>query len=168
MSPFHRAEMKQEQGIQDFILIRENTMRTVEAFVSDALDAAPIAPTHVKVIAVVAAGHCIYVIDYAIPGVFIPDMLRWHFATQARLGWVGGAQLFGLAIGLGTWLPNITNRQGCTITKSLSSTFGMMLAALYASLIMMFVIDKFGRKRTASSRFCAPAYSPTCSSIVME
>lgn len=74
-------------------------MQTVEAFVSDALDTAPITPTHVKVVALVAAGYCIDVIDYAIYGSFIPDMLREHFATQSQLGWVGGAQLFGLAIG---------------------------------------------------------------------
>ena len=74
-------------------------MRTVEAFVSDTLDNAPITPTHVKVVALVAAGYCIDVIDYAIYGSFIPDMLRDHFATQSQLGWVGGAQLFGLAIG---------------------------------------------------------------------
>ncbi len=74
-------------------------MRTVEAFVSDRMDNAPITPTHVKVVALVAAGYCIDVIDYAIYGSFIPDMMRQHFATQSQLGWVGGAQLFGLAIG---------------------------------------------------------------------
>lgn len=78
---------------------REETMRTVDAFVSDTLDSAAITPTHVKVIALVAAGYCLDVIDYAIFGSFIPDMLHQHFATQSQLGWVGGAQLFGLAIG---------------------------------------------------------------------
>jgi putative MFS transporter len=63
------------------------------------MDSASITPTHVKVVALVAAGYCIDVIDYAVFGSFIPDMLRQHFATQSQLGWVGGAQLFGLAIG---------------------------------------------------------------------
>ena len=86
-------------------------MRTVEAYVSDTMDRAPMTPTHVKVVALVAAGYCIDVMDYAIYGSFIPDMLRTHFATQAELGLVGGAQLLGLA--LGTFLQGqFTDRFG--------------------------------------------------------
>jgi len=86
-------------------------MRTVEAYVSEALDRSRITPTHAKVVALVAAGYCIDVIDYAIYGSFIPDMLRDHFATQSELGWVGSAQLFGLA--LGTFLQGqFTDRLG--------------------------------------------------------
>jgi putative MFS transporter len=74
-------------------------MRTVEAYVSETMDKASITPTHVKVVALVAAGYFVDVIDYAIFGAFIPDMLKENFATQTQLGWVGSAQLFGLAIG---------------------------------------------------------------------
>jgi len=58
-----------------------------------------------------------------------------------------------VTIGLGTWLPNIMNSQGFTITKSLSYTFGMTLAAPFASLFMMFALDRFGRRRTAFITF---------------
>ena len=63
---------------------------------------------------------------------------------------------FGVAIGLGTWLPNIMNSQGFTITKSLTYTFGMTLAVPFASLFMMYSLDKWGRKNTAVVTFiCA-------------
>ena len=63
---------------------------------------------------------------------------------------------FGVAIGLGTWLPNIMNSQGFTITKSLTYTFGMTLAVPCASLFMMYALDKIGRKKTAVAAFiCA-------------
>ena len=63
---------------------------------------------------------------------------------------------FGVAIGLGTWLPNIMNGKGFTITKSLSYTFGMTLAVPCASLFMMYALDNIGRKKTAVGAFiCA-------------
>ncbi len=63
---------------------------------------------------------------------------------------------FGVAIGLGTWLPNIMNSQGFTITKSLTYTFGMTLAVPCASLFMMYSLDNIGRKKTAIGAFlCA-------------
>jgi putative MFS transporter len=75
------------------------------------MDRAPVTRTHKKVIALVAAGYCIDVLDYAIYGSFIPDMLKENFATQAQLGLVGSAQLFGLA--LGTFLQGqFTDRIG--------------------------------------------------------
>jgi putative MFS transporter len=63
---------------------------------------------------------------------------------------------FGVAIGLGTWLPNIMNGKGFTITKSLTYTFGMTLAVPCASLFMMYALDNIGRKKTAVACFiCA-------------
>lgn len=63
---------------------------------------------------------------------------------------------FGVAIGLGTWLPNIMSGKGFTITKSLTYTFGMTLAVPCASLFMMYALDHFGRKKTAVTTFiCA-------------
>ena len=73
--------------------------QTVEDFVGKTLDDAPITPTHIKVVALIAAGYFFDVIDFIIYGSLIPDMLKEKFATQAELGWVGSAQLFGLAIG---------------------------------------------------------------------
>ena len=62
---------------------------------------------------------------------------------------------FGIANGLGTWLPNIMTEKGFTITKSLTYTFGMTLAVPCASLFMMFALDKFGRKITSVCAFVA-------------
>ena len=60
---------------------------------------------------------------------------------------------FGVAIGLGNWLPNIMTERGFTITKSLTYTFGMTLAVPCASLFMMYALDKFGRKITSVCAF---------------
>jgi MFS transporter, putative metabolite:H+ symporter len=65
---------------------------------------------------------------------------------------------FGIAIGLGAWLPNIMNEKGFTITKSLQYTLAMNFAVPCASLFMMYALDKFGRKITAVCAFlCAGA-----------
>jgi putative MFS transporter len=60
---------------------------------------------------------------------------------------------FGVALGLGTWLPNMMAERGMTITKSLTYTFGMTLAFPCASLCMMYALDHFGRKATAIVAF---------------
>jgi putative MFS transporter len=60
---------------------------------------------------------------------------------------------FGVALGLGTWLPNMMADRGMTITKSLTYTFGMTLAFPCASLCMMYALDRFGRKPTAIVSF---------------
>ena len=73
--------------------------QTIEDFVGKALDDSRITSTHVKVIALIAAGYFFDVIDFIIYGSLIPDMLKEKFATQAELGWVGSAQLLGLFVG---------------------------------------------------------------------
>jgi putative MFS transporter len=60
---------------------------------------------------------------------------------------------FGVALGLGTWLPNMMAAGGMTITKSLTYTFGMTLAFPCASLCMMYALERFGRKPTAITSF---------------
>ncbi|HEY1921588.1 MAG TPA: MFS transporter [Tepidisphaeraceae bacterium] len=60
---------------------------------------------------------------------------------------------FGVAIGLGGWLPNIMHDKGFTITKSLEFTLGMNLAVPVASLFMMYALDRYGRKVTSISAF---------------
>jgi MFS transporter, putative metabolite:H+ symporter len=74
------------------------------------------------------------------------------FPRRVIAGMICFSAFFGVAIGLGTWLPNIMNAKGFTITKSLTYTFGMTLAVPCASLFMMYALDKFGRKITS---FCA-------------
>ena len=68
-------------------------------------------------------------------------------------GMVCFVAFFGVALGLGTWLPNMMAERGMTITKSLTYTFGMTLAFPCASICMMYALEKFGRKPTAIISF---------------
>ncbi len=68
-------------------------------------------------------------------------------------GMVCFVAFFGVALGLGTWLPNMMAERGMTITKSLTYTFGMTLAFPCASICMMYALEKFGRKPTAIVSF---------------
>jgi putative MFS transporter len=77
------------------------------------------------------------------------------FPTRVVAGMICFSAFFGVAIGLGTWLPNIMTEKGFTITKSLTYTFGMTLAVPCASLFMMYALDKFGRKITSVCAFVA-------------
>jgi len=61
---------------------------------------------------------------------------------------------FGVALGLGAWLPNmLATTHGFTINKSLVYTVGMTLAFPCASGFMMYALDRFGRKITAVAAF---------------
>jgi putative MFS transporter len=77
------------------------------------------------------------------------------FPLRVIAGMVCFSAFFGVAIGLGTWLPRIMTEKGFTITKSLTYTFGMTLAVPCASLFMMYALDKFGRKITSVCAFVA-------------
>ncbi len=77
------------------------------------------------------------------------------FPLRVVAGMICFSAFFGVAIGLGTWLPNIMTEKGFTITKSLAYTFGMTLAVPCASLFMMYALDKFGRKITSVCAFVA-------------
>ena len=75
------------------------------------------------------------------------------FPKRVVAGMICFSAFFGVAIGLGTWLPNIMTAKGFTITKSLTYTFGMTLAVPCASLFMMYALDKYGRKITSVCAF---------------
>src|SRR5207249_11584932 len=77
------------------------------------------------------------------------------FPVRVIAGMICFSAFFGVAIGLGTWLPNIMNEKGFTITKSLTYTFGMTLAVPCASLFMMYALDRYGRKITSVCAFGA-------------
>jgi MFS transporter, putative metabolite:H+ symporter len=77
------------------------------------------------------------------------------FPTRVVAGMICFSAFFGVAIGLGTWLPNIMTEKGFTITKSLAYTFGMTLAVPCASLFMMYALDQIGRKITSVCAFVA-------------
>jgi putative MFS transporter len=76
-----------------------------------------------------------------------------HYRSQVFAGMVCFVAFFGVALGLGTWLPNMMADRGMTITKSLTYTLGMQCAFPCASLFMMFALERFGRKITATTAF---------------
>ena len=78
-----------------------------------------------------------------------------QFPTRVIAGMICFSAFFGIAIGLGAWLPNIMNGKGFSITKSLQYTLAMNFAVPCASLFMMYALDKYGRKITSVCAFVA-------------
>jgi MFS transporter, putative metabolite:H+ symporter len=76
-----------------------------------------------------------------------------QFPTRVIAGMICFSAFFGVAIGLGSWLPGIMTDKGFTITKSLQYTLIMNLAVPCASICMMYTLDKFGRKITSIVAF---------------
>ena len=77
------------------------------------------------------------------------------YPVRVIAGMICFTAFFGIAIGLGAWLPNIMNGKGFSITKSLQYTLAMNFAVPCASLFMMYALDKYGRKVTAVCAFVA-------------
>jgi putative MFS transporter len=75
------------------------------------------------------------------------------FPRRVIAGMICFTAFFGIAIGLGAWLPNIMADKGFSITKSLQYTLAMNFAVPCASIFMMYALDKFGRKITAVCTF---------------
>jgi putative MFS transporter len=71
------------------------------------------------------------------------------FPTRVIAGMICFTAFFGVAIGLGAWLPNIMNAKGFSVTKSLQYTLAMNFAVPCASIFMMYALDKWGRKITS-------------------
>src|SRR5262249_33765375 len=65
------------------------------------------------------------------------------FPMRVIAGMICFTAFFGIAIGLGAWLPNIMNAKGFSITKSLQYTLAMNFAVPCASIFMMYALDKF-------------------------
>ena len=79
-----------------------------------------------------------------------------QFPVRVIAGMICFTAFFGVAIGLGAWLPNIMNAKGFSVTKSLQYTLAMNFAVPCASIFMMYALDKFGRKITSVCAFiCA-------------
>jgi len=75
------------------------------------------------------------------------------FPGRVIAGMICFSAFFGVAIGLGSWLPSIMVDKGFTITKSLTFTLVMNCAVPCASICMMYTLDKFGRKITSVLAF---------------
>jgi MFS transporter, putative metabolite:H+ symporter len=76
-----------------------------------------------------------------------------QFPVRVIAGMICFTAFFGVAIGLGAWLPNIMNAKGFSVTKSLQYTLAMNFAVPCASIYMMYALDKFGRKITSVLAF---------------
>jgi putative MFS transporter len=76
-----------------------------------------------------------------------------HYRGRVLAGMLCFVAFFGVALGLGTWLPSMMADRGMTITKSLTYTLGMQLAFPCASIFMMFALERFGRKITSTTAF---------------
>ncbi len=77
------------------------------------------------------------------------------FPVRVIAGMICFTAFFGIAIGLGAWLPNMMNAKGFSITKSLQYTLAMNFAVPCASIFMMYALDRFGRKITSVCAFIA-------------
>ncbi|MGH6727247.1 MAG: MFS transporter, partial [Pseudolabrys sp.] len=76
-----------------------------------------------------------------------------RFPVRVVAGMICFSAFFGVAIGLGNWLPNMMHDRGFTITKSLTFILGLNLAVPCASIFMMYALDKYGRKITSVIAF---------------
>jgi len=80
-----------------------------------------------------------------------------NYPGRVVAGMICFSAFFGIALGLGAWLPNILVERGFPIAKSLNSIFWMTLAFPCASAFMMFALEYFGRKPTAVIAFILTA-----------
>src|SRR5205814_3804384 len=76
-----------------------------------------------------------------------------NYPRRVIAGMICFYAFFSIAIGLGTWLPNMLAERGLGIAKSLNSIFWMTLAFPCASAFMMYSLERFGRKPTAVVAF---------------
>src|SRR5579859_839278 len=76
-----------------------------------------------------------------------------RYPTRVIAGMICFTAFFGVAIGLGAWLPNMMNAKGFSVTKSLQYTLAMNFAVPCASIFMMYALDKYGRKITSVCAF---------------
>ena len=76
-----------------------------------------------------------------------------NYPGRVLAGMICFLAFFGIALGLGAWMPNILAERGFTIAKSLNSIFWMTLAFPCASAFMMYSLERFGRKPTAVIAF---------------
>src|ERR1700687_1774927 len=76
-----------------------------------------------------------------------------NYPGRVAAGMICFFAFFGIALGLGAWLPNLLVERGFSLATSLHSIFWMTLAFPCASAFMMFALEYFGRKPTAVCAF---------------
>ena len=75
------------------------TAQTVEAYVAETMDNAPMGKINWQVLALVSSGLFFDVMDFTIFGALVPDLIKSGFVTQAQVPWIGSATLAGLFVG---------------------------------------------------------------------
>src|SRR5436853_5675039 len=83
-----------------------------------------------------------------------------NYPRRVIAGMICFYAFFSIAIGLGTWLPNMLADRGLGIAKSLNSIFWMTLAFPCTSAFMMYSLERFGRKPTAVVAFVLTGLFP--------
>ena len=73
--------------------------QTVEAYVGDAMYLTPMGPIHWRVLALVASGYFVDVIDYTMFGAMTPDMINIGFLNAGGAASIGSVTLIGLFLG---------------------------------------------------------------------
>jgi putative MFS transporter len=73
--------------------------RSIATFVSDSLDEAPMTAFHWRVIALISAGFFLDIVDVAVFGSLVPDMVQSGFATRADIALMITALFTGTLIG---------------------------------------------------------------------
>jgi MFS transporter, putative metabolite:H+ symporter len=73
--------------------------QTIEAYVGEAMDNTPMGPIHWRVLALVASGYFVDVIDYTMFGAMTPDMINSGFLTAAGAASINSVTLIGLFLG---------------------------------------------------------------------
>src|SRR5580704_15722589 len=73
--------------------------QTIEAYVGETMDNAPMGAIHWRLLALVAAGYFFDVMDFTIFGALVPDLIRTGFVTQQQVPWIGSITLLGLFVG---------------------------------------------------------------------
>jgi len=75
------------------------TAESIQSFVAEAMENAKFGPLHRRIIALITAGFFLDLVDVAVFGSLVPDMVRTNFATAPQLGAVISATLFGTVVG---------------------------------------------------------------------
>src|SRR6266566_2551499 len=75
------------------------TAQTIEAYVGQTMDGARMGRIHWQVLALVASGYFVDVLDFTIFGALVPDLIKSGFVTQAQVPWIGSITVAGLFVG---------------------------------------------------------------------
>jgi MFS transporter, putative metabolite:H+ symporter len=118
--------------------------QSVEGFVAAAMDKAAMSPLHWRVISLISAGLAIDLVDIAVFGSLVPDMLRTGFAAQGDIALIASATLIGTFVGsLGQ--GELTDRFGRKTVYQLNLLiFGVMtIAAAFAPNYLWLAAARF-------------------------